>query len=315
MGTRRGRSSTPRTRRSVESGCGTSHPPGRHVSIVERTASRSTVLADATSKAVLKARQRSVSTKEIMMAEKRTQRMKGPGQRVRRRDVDGNDGSSNSNGRGFGVGAGRKRQRVGGSLGHWDDHNAISTDTILSKNPEMMDVDDSPAASPVPSGSRWVPPVSPYGLVEEDPMIYSDPFKLLVACILLNKTTATQVRHVLFEKGFFDRYPSPESVYGSDIESLESELKPLGLWRKRAVGLQRFSREYVELFWDASRGGYRHDVAVDVGRLHGVGKYAKDAYSIFVMGAWKGLRPDDKDLKRYIEFLERTEGVGVGFMR
>ena len=86
-----------------------------------------------------------------------------------------------------------------------------------------MDVDDvrSPSFSPSPvSPSRrpwqlrpppetrpdadgnltrpWLPPVSPYGLIEEDHAIFSDPFKLLVVCQLLNKTTATVVRHLLY---------------------------------------------------------------------------------------------------------------------
>lgn len=37
----------------------------------------------------------------------------------------------------------------------------------------------------------WEPPVSPFGLIEEE--LYSDPWRLLIACILLNKTSITQV--------------------------------------------------------------------------------------------------------------------------
>lgn len=42
-----------------------------------------------------------------------------------------------------------------------------------------------------PKECIWEPPVSPHGLIEE--LLYWDPWKLLVACILLNKTTGTQV--------------------------------------------------------------------------------------------------------------------------
>jgi len=38
----------------------------------------------------------------------------------------------------------------------------------------------------------FVPPKSPFGLLEEE--LYSDPWKLLVGCLFLNKTTACQVR-------------------------------------------------------------------------------------------------------------------------
>lgn len=37
----------------------------------------------------------------------------------------------------------------------------------------------------------WEPPVSPYFLIEE--VLYNDPWKLLVACMLLNKTTGRAV--------------------------------------------------------------------------------------------------------------------------
>jgi len=41
------------------------------------------------------------------------------------------------------------------------------------------------------SAHEWVPPVSPYGLIQEK--LYKDPWKLLVACMLLNKTSGQQV--------------------------------------------------------------------------------------------------------------------------
>lgn len=41
------------------------------------------------------------------------------------------------------------------------------------------------------SAQEWVPPVSPYGLIQEK--LYKDPWKLLVACMLLNKTSGQQV--------------------------------------------------------------------------------------------------------------------------
>ena len=37
----------------------------------------------------------------------------------------------------------------------------------------------------------WEPPASPFGLIEEE--LYGDPWRLLTACILLNKTSITQV--------------------------------------------------------------------------------------------------------------------------
>lgn len=42
-----------------------------------------------------------------------------------------------------------------------------------------------------PRQAVWHPPVSPYGLLEE--VLYQDPWKLLVACMLLNVTSGLQV--------------------------------------------------------------------------------------------------------------------------
>lgn len=50
--------------------------------------------------------------------------------------------------------------------------------------------------SPPAQQATWVPPASPFGLIEEQ--VYHNPWKLLLACMLLNRTTATQVRHCLF---------------------------------------------------------------------------------------------------------------------
>lgn len=42
-----------------------------------------------------------------------------------------------------------------------------------------------------PRQALWHPPASPYGLLEE--VLYEDPWKLLVACMLLNVTSGLQV--------------------------------------------------------------------------------------------------------------------------
>jgi methyl-CpG-binding domain protein 4 len=44
----------------------------------------------------------------------------------------------------------------------------------------------------------WEPPASPFGLIEEQ--LFTNPWKLLVACLLLNKTTAQAVRKVILHE-------------------------------------------------------------------------------------------------------------------
>ena len=97
-------------------------------------------------------------------------------------------------------------------------------------------------------------------------------------------------------------------------------IRPLGLFRKRAASLIRFSEEYLAkqvgssmLLWaDPSE---LHSISShasvniscscvipsaqwsDPRELHGMGQYARDAYYMFCRGQWRTLRPEDKDLK------------------
>lgn len=150
-----------------------------------------------------------------------------------------------------------------------------------------------------PRVPTWEAPVSPYGLLEEE--LFTDPWKLLVACMLLNKTTGGQVRKVIWD--LFALCPTPAAAAVADPAAIEGIIKPLGLFRKRAVMVQRMSDEYVNKEWK------------DPSELHGIGQYAADAYYIFCRGLWKEVEPQDKDLKRYKEWLASTGGLGTGLTR
>ncbi|KAL2474309.1 DNA glycosylase superfamily protein [Abeliophyllum distichum] len=119
--------------------------------------------------------------------------------------------------------------------------------------------------------NMWKPPRSPYNLLQEDHAF--DPWRVLVICILLNVTTGRQSATVV------------------DKEDIEKVIRSLGLFRKRAVGIQHFSRAYLEEKW------------THVTQLPGIGKYAADAYAIFCTGKWDLVRPWDHMLIKYWEFL------------
>jgi len=150
-----------------------------------------------------------------------------------------------------------------------------------------------------PRVSLWHPPPSPFGLLEEE--LYSNPWKLLVSCMLLNKTTASQVRTVIWK--LFSTYPTPEAAIAANTTDLEVLLRPLGLFRKRALAMQKLSEEYLNLNWQRPE------------ELHGIGKYAADAYYIFCRNEWRDVQPEDKDLKKYRDWLEETDGLGAGYQR
>ncbi len=134
----------------------------------------------------------------------------------------------------------------------------------------------------------WIPPKSPHGLIQED--LWPDPWKILVACLLLNLTTRKQVDKVI--DGLFERYPAPRSLATAQEEDLHGMLRSLGMWRKRAKTLIRFSNEFLEADWTTAKD------------LYGCGKYADDAWHIFCVGDWRQVAPSDHALNDYHNFLK-----------
>ena len=165
--------------------------------------------------------------------------------------------------------------------------------------------DKSPYFTPAPTkkweappgyGAKpsWHPPASPFHLVEE--RLYSDPWRLLVACIFLNKTTA-KVAVPVMDK-YFSKWGSPEAASAADELELAQLLRPMGLHKKRAQMLIRFSREYLGPWTSPARD------------LHGIGKYGEDAWRLFCCGDLE-VQPTDKELLRYLSWYRcalRTVG-------
>ncbi|KAJ8760367.1 hypothetical protein K2173_012971 [Erythroxylum novogranatense] len=104
------------------------------------------------------------------------------------------------------------------------------------------------------------PPCSEFWLLQEDHA--HDPWRVLVIYMLLNRTTGLQAGRVI--TNLFTLCPT--EVVTEDIEKI---LRPLGLQKKRAVMMQRLSWEYLGEDW------------THVTQLHGIGKYAADAHTIF----------------------------------
>lgn len=134
----------------------------------------------------------------------------------------------------------------------------------------------------------WVPPKSPFNLIQET--LFHDPWKLLVATIFLNKTSAKLAIPVMWK--FLELYPSPEAVTNSEIQDISGLLRPLGLHCLRAKTIIKFTKEYLDKDW-----GYPIE-------LHGIGKYGNDSYRIFCVNEWKHVKPRDHKLNLYHEWLQ-----------
>ncbi|KAE8720621.1 Lysyl-tRNA synthetase isoform 1 [Hibiscus syriacus] len=107
--------------------------------------------------------------------------------------------------------------------------------------------------------NTWIPPRSEAPLLQEDHA--HDPWRVLVICMLLNRTYGGQARKVLSE--FFTLCPDAKTA----------------------------TEEYLWNEWTY------------VTELHGVGKYAADAYAIFCTGKGDRVTPTDHMLNHYWNFL------------
>lgn len=140
--------------------------------------------------------------------------------------------------------------------------------------------------------NSWKPPYSPYHLIQEDH--YTDPWRVLVICMLLNMTTGDQVKKMLND--FFKLCPDAKAATEVPVEKIQEVTHTLGLHGKRPMGIQKFSQQYLEKDWKY------------VTELFGVGKYAADAYAIFIAGKWNSVVPKDHMLVKYWEFLCDSQG-------
>lgn len=123
---------------------------------------------------------------------------------------------------------------------------------------------------------------SPYNLLQE--IYWPDTWKILVCCMLVNRTTRIQVDKVRFE--LFKRWPTANKMMDAEWTEVERVIRPLGFGTRRAKSLIRMSTEFVTTEWTDPR------------ELWGIGVYAGDAYRMFVLRK-KVSNPSDKFLKVY----------------
>lgn len=101
-------------------------------------------------------------------------------------------------------------------------------------------------------------------------------YERVVSEALLQRTTATAV--AAFLPRFLERFPTWGSIAGTTEEDLGNELRPLGLWKRRAASLKLLAEEIV-----------RRDEAFpqtrdEIESLPGVGQYIASAVLLFAHG-------------------------------
>ena len=140
---------------------------------------------------------------------------------------------------------------------------------------------------------QWIPPKSPYGLIQEQ--LWQDPWKIFVACIFCNLTKRVQAEPYMWI--FFKKYPTPEDAASANPEDIRKLIQRIGLSERRSKALVKMSNDYLKKDW-------RNNPET----LYGIGKYGSDAYRIFCQGKWKSVEPSDGALVNYHNFLKNTYG-------
>ena len=121
--------------------------------------------------------------------------------------------------------------------------------------------------------------------------MWPDEWRIFVACILLNCATRRTAERVI--PRLFDAYPTPAAMANANPSELSDIIASLGFKNRRTKTLIDMSREYCRDVW-------RHPE-----ELPGIGKYAADAWEIFIRGVLPEHVPNDGALKNYYMWRKR----------
>jgi len=102
----------------------------------------------------------------------------------------------------------------------------------------------------------------------------NDSYSILIAEMLLRKTTAQQVAGIYIK--FLEKYPDPIALSEAEEDELNELLRPLGMEYKRAELLKKFGREVRDLY-----DGKIPAELQQLLKLPGVGMYAANAVLCF----------------------------------
>ncbi|VVC37324.1 DNA glycosylase [Cinara cedri] len=142
-----------------------------------------------------------------------------------------------------------------------------------------------------PSSTRWIPPRSPYSLIQED--LFHNPWQLLIATIFLTKVTAKLAIPKIHS--FLFKWPTPEDVMKAHPQDLLCSVEHLGLEMTRVKIIKGFTAEFLSKNW-------KYPI-----ELYGIGKYGNDSYRLFCVNEWKTVQPDDIMLSKYKDWLILNE--------
>jgi methyl-CpG-binding domain protein 4 len=121
-----------------------------------------------------------------------------------------------------------------------------------------------------------------------------DPWRVLVICILLNRTERHQVEKILPD--LFKKWPTAKAMADTPLHAIEEFIAVLGL-RNRAIYLNCMSSEIA----------YGADWTPITHHLSGCGQYAQEAWRMIVEKDRSFIPQDGELRKRMGELIERGE--------
>ncbi|KAG9236506.1 hypothetical protein BJ875DRAFT_482243 [Amylocarpus encephaloides] len=188
-------------------------------------------------------------------------------------------------------------------------------------------------------------PLPLFGLIQEK--LAHDPFQLLIAVTLLNRTRGKLAIPTFFE--LVQKYPTPKCLALADREDIVSTIRHLGLHNQRAATIQTYSHQWltdppmkgkrfaVKGYPEANSGRDIKDEIItdddpregwEIGHMT-QGPYALDSWRIFCRDELRGLAtdwngedskeecfqpewmrvlPEDKELRAYLRWMWLKEG-------
>lgn len=116
-------------------------------------------------------------------------------------------------------------------------------------------------------------------------------FERICVEVLLQRTRAETVAAIY--PGFFNRFRDWDSIAAAPSDEIESVLRPIGLWRRRARSLKRLAS------YASKRGGAFPANVDELSRIPAVGQYVRNAILLFQHG--ESLPLVDVNMARVLE--------------
>lgn len=207
-----------------------------------------------------------------------------------------------------------KKSPAKGTPGSKRAHTGTVSKFFIDNRVDIFNSTSSSRNAPTGTSVVPAPPTSAekFGIIQED--TWREPFWLLVAVVLLNKTTGRAAVPVF--KQIRLRYTTPEALAGAEYDELLGMIGHLGLQTGRTRNIIELAKTWVsdppvagKLYrkrnYPSKGDGRAADVAniveedmpvchgaIEIGHLRGCGAYAYDSWRIFCRDVLRGVAED-----------------------